>query len=385
MTVPHNKQCGTVVLRDMFKRGAILVLIVLATLTATAQGLVAKGVAAETKGLSELAEGYYRQASDTSAEARLRLGVLLEGEERYDEAIRWLAAADSGAEAMAHLAACFAERRRWDEARSAAEKALELASDSENGLQASAMGTLALVYCEQGNYTNAAIWVRKALAADPMAARPHNIDGIVRYRRGDDNEAIKTFREALKLEPDNIDACFNLGSLYCYRNNHDLAISTLRQGLKKHRKSVKLLYALGWAYKLKGETAGAIECLQNVVSIDSDYVNAYNRMGDIYFERGEFDNAVEQYRHAIRIAPGLSEAYRLIGRTYAEQRLYPKAIHYYQKAVGIDGSDAETYCAIAELYGRQGQQAKEKANYRRAARLGHQNARQWCTQHSVTY
>ena len=73
------------------------------TLGAAAQGLVGKGLNAETKGLDDLAEGYFRQATDTSATARLRLGMLLERREHYSEAARWLSAADTSATAMAHL------------------------------------------------------------------------------------------------------------------------------------------------------------------------------------------------------------------------------------------------------------------------------------------
>ena len=59
-------------------------------LGATAQGLLDKGISAEAKGLDDLAEGYYREAADTSIAARLRLGLLLERHEHYREAISWL-------------------------------------------------------------------------------------------------------------------------------------------------------------------------------------------------------------------------------------------------------------------------------------------------------
>lgn len=356
-----------------------------ATLGAAAQGLVDKGLNAEAKGLDDLAEGYYRQATDTSLTARLRLGMLLERREHYNEAAQWLVQADSSSTAMAHLAAVRAELRLWPDAKQAAEKAVELAADNDGATRASAMGTLALFYCSEANYTNALTWVKKAAEEDAGSPRVKNIEGIILFRRGNINEAMRAFREALKADPQNADAHFNLGAMYCYRNNPDQAIATLRKGLKIHRQSVKLLYCLGWAFMLKDESEHAIESLEMAVGIDSGYTDAYNRLGDIYFGRAEYNRAIEQYRKSIRHAPHLTEGYRLLGRTYAEMKQYQKAITQYQKAVAIDKNDSETYLRIAELYGKQKQPAKEKANYRRAAKLGNAAAQKWCTKNGVTY
>ena len=278
---------------------------------AVAQGALGKGLNAEAKGLGDLAEGYYRTATDTSSEARLRLGLLLERKYHYSEAAHWLAQADTTAESMAHLALCQGETKLWDDAKRSAEKSIELADTSEDAIRSLAMSTLALVYAEEQNHTNALMWAHKATEADPQSARALNVTGIVLFKRGNENDAIQQFRQALKLDPRNIDAYFNLGTIYCYRNNFDLAITTLRKGLQQERRSTKLFYCLGWAFMLKGDTQKAIECLQSVIEIDSGYVNAYNRLGDIHFQRAEYNQALEQYRKAIRIAPDMSEAYRL--------------------------------------------------------------------------
>ncbi|MBQ9417939.1 MAG: tetratricopeptide repeat protein [Bacteroidales bacterium] len=364
---------------------ALIILALLGGCMSQAQGLVEKGIKAEAKGLLETAEGYYRQAADSNVEARARLGMLLEQAEHYGEAAQWLARADSSASVMAHLAACHAELRHWADARTAAEKAVELAEKEQRSVLASAMATLALSACEGNELTNALTWAKRAEAADPQSARAQNAKGIVLFRRGDDNGATQAFRKAMQLDPHNVDACFNLGSLYCYRNKADLAINVLRGGLKEHRQSIKLHYCLGWAFLLKEETEGAIECLERVIALDSGYVNAYNRLGDIYYERGEYRRAVEQYRKAIGKAPDLAEAYRLLGRTYVAMKEYQKAISNYQKATERDRTDGETYRCIAELYAIKKQPTKARANYKRAARLGDKPSQQWCTSNGIEY
>ena len=160
---------------------AILCLLFL-TLSVIAQGSLAKGLNAEQKGLGDLAEQYYREAADTNAMARLRLGLLLEGHERYTDAARWLVQADSSALAMAHLAACRAETHQWAAAKQAAEKAIELAADDEHAVRANAMGTLALVYADDESYTNAQHWAREAawasfISTAATSRRPSRVSG----------------------------------------------------------------------------------------------------------------------------------------------------------------------------------------------------------------
>ena len=380
-----NNSPPRALLKLMIRQLAILCSFLSLTLAVSAQGDLTKGLAAEEKGLYDLAESYYRKAVDTSAQARLHLGMLLEKQEHFSEAAQWLVKADSSALAMTHLAVCQAEGRDWEAAKRSAEKAIEQAAEGDKAQKASAMATLALAYCVDGELTNAITWAHQAQEQDSKSVRALNVAGIIQFYRGNDEEATKTFRKAVQADPKNIDAYFNLGSMYCYRNMPNLAITTLKKGLKEEQNSIKLLYCLGWAYLLKGESQNAIESLQRVITKDSTYVDAYNRLGDIYFERGEYNQALAQYRKAIKLAPKQSEAYKLMGRTYAEMEEYGKAISQYQKAVELNKKDAETYCHIAELYAKKKQPKREQANYKRAAKLGHAGAQKWCTQRGIAF
>jgi tetratricopeptide (TPR) repeat protein len=249
----------------MMRRLLLTACITMLTLGATAQGSLEKGLNADSKGLNDLAVGYYREAVDTNAQARLHLGLLLQRMEHFAEAAHWLGKADSSATAMCHLAECLCEQRDWEGAKKAAEKAIELSAPADSALRASAMASLAMVYCVDESYTNASTWAHKAQAEDPKSARALNVTGIIYFYKGNDNEATQTFRKAIQSDPKNIDAYFNLGTMYCYRNSYDMAINTLKKGLKLERNSIKLIYCLGWAYLLKGEKENAIECLETVI------------------------------------------------------------------------------------------------------------------------
>ena len=162
-----------------------LLAVVLLPFAVAGQDALERGIAAEGKGLDDLAENYYRQVADSNRGAALRLGLLLERRELYGEAARWLTRADSGAAAMAELARCQTELQQWADAKRSAEKALELADTADHRLRALAMSSLALVYCNDESYTNALHWANRAAAEDPTSPRTLNTKGIVLFRRGE--------------------------------------------------------------------------------------------------------------------------------------------------------------------------------------------------------
>ena len=146
----------------MKKRTILFAAAFLLSFAAVGQGALERGVGAEGKGLDDLAESYYRQAADTNREAALRLGMLLERRERYLEAGSWLARGDSGAVAMAHIARCHTELGRWSDAKQAAEKAVELADESDKEVRSSAMAS-SVVETTTGLFSSSARRCRKTL------------------------------------------------------------------------------------------------------------------------------------------------------------------------------------------------------------------------------
>lgn len=178
----------------------------------TADGLVEKGLNAERLGLTELAEGYYRKASGHPT-ADLRLGILLEQKEYYEEATVLLVPGRD-AESQAHAALCLVQRHMPDSASHCAQRAIE--QDTASVL---AMTVMAYVESHRDRHIDAIAWASRALKAGPDNARAHNMMGYVQYRKGNDAEAMRRFKQAIKLDSTLADAYFNLGTMYIQKNS----------------------------------------------------------------------------------------------------------------------------------------------------------------------
>lgn len=384
-------------------------LLLLFSLSAFAQdmsSLLEKGKNAEELHLWDLAHSYYSQAQAADVESPLpniHLGLLAEKRCLFGQAASHFAYAaklcddipethvpiDSTTPSLAatsyeHWIYNMVEDENFgdlDNMVSVAEKAIEY-----NPKSASAHTSMALIVCQQKNFTNAINWAKKAIAIDSKYPRAYNALGVIYYHQGKDSEAINQFRTALKIDPDNMDCYYNLGVMYVLRGNHETAISYLKKGLLRDNKSVRLYYYLGVAYIQRGDTPKAILCYETIINqIDSLFTPAFNRLGAIYCGKGDYDKAIAYHQKASRIDPQDPESYKCLGQVNTVRGDYVKATRNYQKAVQIRPSDHETYCLIAKLYAKQGNKSRETSNYKKAAKLGNKEAQQWMVKNGMAW
>lgn len=88
------------------------------------------------------------------------------------------------------------------------------------------------------------------MAASTAAMLQYN-QGIDYYKNGQYDEAINAFRFAIKLDPDYIDAYYNLGSVLEYMQQYDAALSVFKQIIVRKPEDYDSVYKAAWlSYKL---------------------------------------------------------------------------------------------------------------------------------------
>lgn len=100
------------------------------------------------------------------------------------------------------------------------------------------------------------------MAANSCAqAAPINTDAMLQYNRGIDcykigqyDEAITSFRNAIRLDPNYVDAYYNLGSVLEYLQQYDAALAVFRQIIVRKPDDYDSVYKAAWlSYKLGEE------------------------------------------------------------------------------------------------------------------------------------
>jgi len=91
--------------------------------------------------------------------------------------------------------------------------------------------------------------------------------GLLYATYGNDKEAIKFYKKALQIEPDNTRTLFNMGLSCSSLGNYDMAITSLSRALSLAPDNGDYHYGLGWIYWLKGESGKAMEYIRTAADL----------------------------------------------------------------------------------------------------------------------
>jgi len=214
---------------------------------------------------------------------------------------------------------------------------------------------------------------RKAIALRPSAVA-YIFLGVVLAQQGRSNEKKACYRVALRLEPDNEEAHFNLGVCYRYENQRSRAEKHYRRAIEIDPKYALAYAELGSVLLHRKAYREARTAYRRAIKFDPNNVWARLELAITNWCLRRLKEAEEQYREALRIEPSSVFANAALG-DFLRSEDRGDGQKYLKKALKLDPSDdvAQYYMGIflCEEY-----RDDEAAYYlRKAARQGHKGAK----------
>lgn len=181
----------------------------------------------------------------------------------------------------------------------------------------------------------------------------YNKMGVNYLNNGQHNYAIGALKKAVKLNPSNAEAHFNLGRAYKRRGMDEKAraefsISTrlnpeiFNECVEKYREKIDYEFTetqnyseLGSAYAEKGMINDAIDAYRKLIEIEPENARAHYSLGTLYSKKGMYDDAADEFWMAVEIDPDMSEAHYNLGLVYYRQGMFKKAIVEYKAALKL--------------------------------------------------
>lgn len=105
---------------------------------------------------------------------------------------------------------------------------------------------------------------------DPKAIKAYNY-GIDLTNRENYEEAVKSFENALKIEPSFTDAYYNLGILYQYLGNQAKALESYQKILDYNPEDYEVIYKIATIYHNNGEKDVALEYVKLIPEDDPNF------------------------------------------------------------------------------------------------------------------
>lgn len=246
------------------------------------------------------------------------------------------------------------------------------------------------------------LWTR-VLALDPEIDLAHNNLGTDLLERGKTEEAVRHFREALRINPAYPGTYYNLGKAWDEKGLYTEAaayyLETLRldpafaraaynlglilekqgkpgQGLFYYEQAIKAdpgfagaRYNAGTLLAGLGDLPKAVKYFTEAVMIDPEHADARINLCALLGAQGRLEEGLEQCSQALRLAPRNAKGYYNTALALTTRGDTGAAARHYQTALELAPDFAEAHYNLARLLAASGDKADADAHYARAVQL----------------
>jgi Flp pilus assembly protein TadD len=171
-------------------------------------------------------------------------------------------------------------------------------------------------------------------------------------QRGQPEDAIVEYRQALRARPDSAAVLNNLGAALQSSGRLDEAITQYRAAVRAEPGYPNARHNLGGALVLKGAFAEALPHLREAVRARPDDATARNNLGGALLATGRVEESVRELRRAAELDPRSLNAHYNLGRALAARGRVVEAAAALEQALRISPGDADVHHALAELKAR---------------------------------
>ena len=127
-------------------------------------------------------------------------------------------------------------------------------------------------------------------------AAAYNARGLELFSSGKYDEAVKSYKEAIRLKKDYAEAHSNLADAYFQLQQYKKAVEECKQVIRYDPASAAAYNNLGTAYQKLGEPKKAIEAYKEGIRRNPKATLTYYNLGATYLDQGDQERALEQYR-----------------------------------------------------------------------------------------
>ncbi|MCP4601309.1 MAG: tetratricopeptide repeat protein [Proteobacteria bacterium] len=164
-------------------------------------------------------------------------------------------------------------------------------------------------------------------------------------RRGDYDEAVTAYREAIDAGADYI-AHIGLGLTLEIKEDYKTAASALERAVSKQPASCLAHYHYG---RLSKPGKKAISHLEDALAIRPKWPEAYVALGEVYLKTGNNEAAAQAFQGALKGKSGRGAAYYGLGKALHKMGKKDEALSALNKSIELIPNQVDAYIMVAEI------------------------------------
>ena len=174
--------------------------------------------------------------------------------------------------------------------------------------------------------------------------------GAEHLRAGREEEAINSLSQALKENPDNVDAMLFLAAVYIKRRKkRGDAEALLERATQVEPGFTRAWLDLGQVYLKRSKRMEAIEAFTQATVLEPGNAKAWARLATSRSSAGYPEQAAEAFRKAIALSPNIAGTHMGFGHVMKTLGDQPASLRAYREAIRLKPDFGEVYWSMANL------------------------------------
>ena len=228
---------------------------------------------------------------------------------------------------------------------------------------------------EAGNYGLAIDYYTRCIDAGGLTtedlANTYSNRGVAQYHKGDYDQAVRDYDEAIQLDPDDAESYYNRGLAHYHNAAYDQAVRDYDEAIRLDPDDAESYYNRGLAHYHNAAFDQAVRDYDEAIRLDPEYAFAYNNRGIAHYHNhnAAYDQAVRDYDEAIRLDPEYAFAYNNRGIAHYHNAAYDQAVRDFDEAIQLDPEFAFAYYNRGKARTKMGHNVQAIQDYGDAVRL----------------
>jgi tetratricopeptide (TPR) repeat protein len=246
--------------------------------------------------------------------------------------------------------------------------------------------SIALRALSNADWPKAISYINQAISLDPKAADLFYLQGEIYRLQGTPAEALKSYNQTLKLQPefapgylglarlamssdppklndakDDLakaieldptmkEAALELANLYLEENNFQAALDQLAQSAGQAKDSPLFYLYRAQAELMLSQTEEAVADARQTIQMDITLLPAYRLLGEALIANNQIADASTPLSTYIQFMPGDAEVWAWLGQSYYSQQDEANALKAFDQAVSLDKNQFDAYLQRGRIY-----------------------------------
>ncbi len=233
---------------------------------------------------------------------------------------------------------------------------------------------LGLSHFNKGEFHASAAIFSNIVQTVPRHALSHQMLGLIAFRAGKKEEAVRAMTEAVRFQPKDAGFLANFTEILRSAGRVEQAIETGLKAVAISPGSAAAHSNLGLAYYDQGNLDQAEASQNRALALDPDFDRALNNLGSIARDKGDRKTAAELYRKTLSIQPGSAETVNNLLSVLIEDENLKEARAFAEAQLRHLPKDAELHRNFGRIFLLESDLDKAENAFRNAIALNRNKA-----------